>query len=60
MNLHQRIAEALGWTEEEAKSFSLPTIRECVRPVNPKLAHEITLVMHTDAYYLGEPLNAHR
>ena len=62
MDLHERIAESLGWTKKEAQSFSLPTLREFVRTVNPKLAHEITLVMRSNAYYLGEPLkiNAHR
>jgi hypothetical protein len=56
MDLHERIAEALGWTEKEAKSFSLPSLREFVRTVNPKLAHEITFVMRSNVYYLGEPL----
>ena len=41
--LHERIAKALGWTVEEARSFSLPALRELVRPVSMKLALEITL-----------------
>ena len=41
--LHERIAEALGWTVEQARSFSLPTLPELVRPVSMKLAYEITL-----------------
>jgi hypothetical protein len=41
--LHERIAKVLGWTVEEAKSFSLPALREVVRPVSMKLAYEITL-----------------
>jgi hypothetical protein len=41
--LHERIAKALGWTVEEARSFSLPALREVVRPVSMKLAYEITL-----------------
>lgn len=45
MNLHERIARVLGWTVEQAQSFSLPTLRELVRPVSAKLAHEITLAM---------------
>jgi len=60
MNLHLRIAEALGWTEEETRSFSLPTLRALVRTVSPKLAHEITLVMRSDAYIIGEPLRKKR
>lgn len=45
MNLHERIAQALGWTVEQAQSFSLVALRDLVRPVYPKLAHEITLFM---------------
>jgi hypothetical protein len=41
--LHERIAKVLGWTVEEARSFSLPALREVVRPVSMKLAYEITL-----------------
>jgi hypothetical protein len=43
--LHKRIAYALNWTEEETHSFSLPALRELVRPISPKLYHEITLAM---------------
>lgn len=42
-SLHARIAKALGWTVKEAQSFSLPALRDLVRPVSPKLAEEITL-----------------
>ena len=45
MSLHDRIAEALKWTPQEARSFSLSSLRELVRHVSPKLAHEITLAM---------------
>jgi hypothetical protein len=41
--LHERIAEALGWTVEQTRSLSLPSLRELVRPVSMKLAYEITL-----------------
>jgi hypothetical protein len=41
--LHELIAKVLGWTVEEARSFSLPALREVVRPVSMKLAYEITL-----------------
>lgn len=44
-SLHARVAHALGWTEVEATRFSLPTLRDLVRPVSAKLAHEITLAM---------------
>jgi hypothetical protein len=43
MNLHERVAEALGWTVSEVQSLSLSSLREMVRPVSPKLAHELTL-----------------
>jgi hypothetical protein len=43
MDLHARIAQALGWTVSETQNFSLQTLRDLVRPVNPKLAREITL-----------------
>ena len=46
LSLHARIAKALGsWTEEQAKTFSLHALRDLVRPVSPKLAHEITLAI---------------
>jgi hypothetical protein len=43
--LHERIAKALGWTVEETRSFSLPALRDLVRPVSMKLAHEITIAI---------------
>jgi len=48
--LHERIAKALGWTVEEARSFSLPALREVVRPVSMKLAHELTVAIETGSY----------
>jgi len=58
-DLHKRIAEAVGWTEEEAKSFSLPALREVVRPVDAKLAYEISVVMNSPSYVVEE-WNKHR
>lgn len=43
--LVERVAVELGWTTEQVQSFSLPSIRDIVREVSPKLAHEITLAM---------------
>lgn len=40
--LHERVARVLGWAPEQAQSFSLPALRDLVRPVSPKLAWEIT------------------
>lgn len=45
--LHERIAAVLNWTVEEMRSFSLPALRDLVRPVSPKLAEEITFAMRT-------------
>jgi hypothetical protein len=56
MNLHARIAEALGWTEAEVKSFSFQSLRELVRPVNPKLAHELDEAIRSGSYSVGEPI----
>jgi hypothetical protein len=46
MSLHERIAQALGWSLKDAQSLSLPSLRELVRPVSAKLTHEITLAMN--------------
>ena len=42
MTLHERVAAALGWTVAEAQTLPLAALREMVRPVSPKLAHELT------------------
>jgi hypothetical protein len=42
VNLHDGIAQALGWTVEQTNSFSYQALRDLVRPVSPKLAHELT------------------
>lgn len=39
--IHERIAEVLGWTVAETKTLSLASLRELVRPLDPKLAEEI-------------------
>jgi hypothetical protein len=48
--LHARIAAKLGWTEAEAKSFSLAALRELVRPTSPKLVAEIDETLHTGSH----------
>lgn len=45
MSLHERIAAALGWTVKDAQSLSLASLREMVRPVSPKLTHELTVAI---------------
>lgn len=42
MTLHARIAEALGWTVRDARSLSLQSLRELVRPTHPNLAEQIS------------------
>lgn len=37
-----RLAQALGWTEAQAGSLSLASLRELVRPISPALAAEAT------------------
>lgn len=48
--LHERIAQALGWPLRDVQSFSLHALRDLVRPVSPKLAHEITAVISSGRY----------
>lgn len=40
-DLRTRIAKALGWTQAEVGQFSLPALRDLVRPVDPALASDI-------------------
>ena len=47
MTLHERIAQALGWTLADAQSFSLLALRDLVRPVDAKLAYEIHEALRT-------------
>ena len=49
-NLHPRIAKALGWTLEKTRTLSLPNLRELVRPVDPKLAEEISRVVQSGSF----------
>ena len=56
--LHERIAEALGWTVDQIRSFSLPALREIVRPVSMKLAYEITLQIQGDSIVEAQILRA--
>jgi len=51
MNLHERIAEALNWTLKDVQSFSLPSLLPLVRPVDAKLAHEISSSIETAAHW---------
>lgn len=48
MSLHERIA--LEWPVENTQSFSLAALRDLVRPVSPKLADEISLVIASGSH----------
>lgn len=39
LELHERIANALGWTVEQTHQFSLQALREIVRNKDSKLAY---------------------
>jgi hypothetical protein len=51
--MHARIALALGWSLEDVRSFSLPALRELVRPVAPELAEEITQALANGSHIRG-------
>jgi len=55
MNLQERIAKTLGWTVKDVQSFSLPALRDMVRPTNPKLANEITRVIEGGYHLKSNP-----
>ncbi len=40
--IQERAAKALGWSLKDVQSLSLASLREQVRPVSPKLVHELT------------------
>jgi hypothetical protein len=42
LGIQKRVAKALGWSLQDVQSMSLASLREQVRPVNAKLAHELT------------------
>jgi hypothetical protein len=54
-SLHARVAEALDWTEEDARSFSLQSLRDAVRSVSPVLAAEISQMIAFGKYITGSP-----
>lgn len=54
MSLHERIAKTLGWTVEQARSFSLAALRDLVRPVSSKLASEIDSEIQSGRVVVGK------
>jgi hypothetical protein len=54
-DLHDRIARTLGWSAEDVRSFSMQSLRDLVRPVDPDLAKEMTLVIQSGQYVHATP-----
>jgi len=51
--VRERVAKALGWSISDTRSVSLQFLRDLVRPVSSKLAHEITLAINRGTYDIG-------
>jgi hypothetical protein len=51
--IHERVGQALGWTDAEVKSFSFQALRELIRPVDPALARELDEAIRTGKYIVG-------
>jgi hypothetical protein len=49
-DLHDRAAKVLGWSESDVRSLSMQSLRDLVRPVDPKLAREMDYVIQSGAY----------
>jgi hypothetical protein len=50
--LRARAERALGWDAGSSRQFSLPTLREFVRPKDPDLAFELSRVLQRDEHVL--------
>jgi hypothetical protein len=55
--LHQRIANALGWTVEDTQKFNLHMLREMVRDKDSELARDISVCIRTGNHIFGESVN---
>lgn len=55
-DLHERIAEALGWSLAAVQSLSFQAVRELVRPVSPKLAHKLSMAISRFPTQQKEPI----
>lgn len=52
--LTARIAEILGWSEKDVRSFSYAMLRELVKSKSPKLAAELTRRIQSGTHLYGE------
>jgi hypothetical protein len=59
-DLHDRAARALGWSPIDARSLSMQSLRDLVRPVDPDLAREMDLVIQSGSYIRGAPKTRRR
>lgn len=53
-SLCERAAKALGWSEQDAMSFSLPSLRELVRDKDKTLAQDISECLRTGAHIVSD------
>lgn len=53
--LHERVAEALGWSLQAVQSVPLQGLRDLVRPVSDKLARELSQEIGSDRRVVGKP-----
>lgn len=51
MTLHQRIAEALGWSMQDVRSLSLASLRDLVQ--DPELRADITRAIARGDHLVG-------
>jgi hypothetical protein len=52
MTIYEKIATVLGWTVDECRTFSLPTLRELVRGTGAE--KDITAIMNGSEYLTDE------
>lgn len=54
--IHRQIAEVLGWSEQDTAKFSMQSLRELVRPLDPELAAMMDRHIRSQSYVVGEPM----
>ena len=50
--IYERVAELLGWTVAECRTFSLQMLREIIRDKDRKLADDISAVLYGEHHVL--------